>query len=84
MNAITPAHIRAIDAALDRAIEMGVSVRVDAYEVAGRITENCEDGVEIGAIGYRAWSINLDTDFTVVTLRQVGRRGYVETFEVTV
>lgn len=83
MNATTPAHIRAIDAALDRAVEMGVSVRVDAYEVAGRITEDHEDGAEIGAIGYRAWFVNVDADSTVVTLRQVGRRGYVETFEVT-
>jgi len=92
---VSPAEIKAIDAALDRAIELGVLVRKDAYDVAAEIEQNAADddyigtgSVEIGSRDGRPWHVGLTHDDTepgspaVAYLLQDGRGGYAETFPV--
>lgn len=93
---VTRAEIEAIDAALYRAIELGVTVRMDAYGVAAEIEEIAADNdgqiaaVEIGSRNGRPWHVGLTQDHTepdspwVAYLEELGRGGYAETFPVEV
>lgn len=94
---VTRAEIEAIDAALYRAIELGVLVRKDAYDVAAEIEQNAADddyigtgSVEIGSRNGRPWHVGLTQDHTepdspwVAYLEELGRGGYAETFPVEV
>lgn len=92
---VTHDEINAIDAALYRAVELGVTVRKDAYDVAAEIEENAAEGIgweaiEIGSRNGRPWHVGLTSDHTlpespeVAYLRELGRGGYAETFPVEV